>query len=115
VMADMARRLRVRIGDIDHLALQSATGRLVEYLVQQASDGRAGPVEIELTVPKHVLASRLSMQPETLSRILRRLTDEGLLRVEGRSVHVPDLERLNARTMAQHPARGGRPGPRHCR
>ena len=42
------------------------------------------------------LASRLSMKPETLSRILRHLADAGAIVVHGRLLQVPDRKRLLA-------------------
>ena len=35
--------------------------------------------EIELAAPKHVIASRLSIQPESFSRILRNMQKDGLI------------------------------------
>lgn len=39
--------------------------------------------EIYLDAPKNIIASRLSIQPETCSRILARLKKQGFIRVEG--------------------------------
>ena len=44
--------------------------------------------------PKVVIASRLSIQPETFSRILARLRDDGLVASEGSSIVVKDVEGL---------------------
>jgi CRP-like cAMP-binding protein len=41
-----------------------------------------------------VIASRLNMTPEHFSRILHDLAAGGLIEVNGRSVSIPDLERL---------------------
>jgi CRP-like cAMP-binding protein len=54
------------------------------------------PVTVTLPESKQMLASRLAIKPETLSRILRTLNDAGVVTVDGRSIHVPDLERLRA-------------------
>jgi hypothetical protein len=34
------------------------------------------------------------MKPETLSRILRHLSDAGVIEVEGRELRIPDARRL---------------------
>jgi hypothetical protein len=34
------------------------------------------------------------MQPETLSRLLRQLSDAGLVEPEGRDLRIPDVARL---------------------
>ena len=48
----------------------------------------------DLQVPKQTLASRLSVQPETFSRIVRQLSNQGILKVNGSRVEINDRERL---------------------
>jgi CRP-like cAMP-binding protein len=49
---------------------------------------------IRLELPRHVIASRLSIMPETLSRLLRTMVDEGILTIEDRVIFVHSLSRL---------------------
>lgn len=90
----MSRRLRWQVNEIDRLALQNATTRFVGFVLNPGGDGTVIGDRIELDVPKNVLASRLSIQPETFSRILSRLSAEGLIRVENRGITLLDTERL---------------------
>ena len=53
-----------------------------------------GPAEIQLQESRQEIASRLSMKPETLSRILRTLSDSGAIVVHGRTLQVPSRARL---------------------
>ncbi len=94
LMATMSRRLRARLEDINNLTLQNATYRLVHYLLQQIPEGAMESPQIHLTTPKSVIAARLSIQPETLSRILARLADMGLLSVKGSDVTLHDVAGL---------------------
>jgi len=94
VMADMSTRLRMRLDDIESLSLQNATLRLVGYLLQQLPEDSKDPSDIKLSLPKSVVASRLSVQPESLSRILYHLTRDGLIKVEGSVIHVNDPQGL---------------------
>ena len=55
-----------------------------------------GPAEIQFQESRQEIASRLSMKPETLSRILRQLSDAGAIEVHGRVLQVPDRNRLLA-------------------
>jgi CRP-like cAMP-binding protein len=94
LLGDMSQRLRGLIQEIDHLSLQSATARVAGYLLKRAP---ADAEHFELEVPKGVVASRLSVKPETFSRIIKSLSDQGLLAVRGSRVEVLDrdgLERL---------------------
>ena len=41
-----------------------------------------------------MLASQLSIKPETLSRLTRALSDAGLIESDGRDIVIRDLDRL---------------------
>lgn len=77
------------MAEIDELSFHSATHRLVGYLL---AEGR-----VRLAAPKQVIASRLGVTPETLSRTLARLRDEGLVRVDRDTVDIVDADALAAR------------------
>lgn len=94
VMSDMSMRLRMRLDDIDALSLQNATLRFVNYLLQQLPEDSNEPSDIHLTLPKSVVASRLSIQPESFSRILHSLIKLGLINVDGPDIHINDLQGL---------------------
>jgi CRP/FNR family transcriptional regulator, dissimilatory nitrate respiration regulator len=95
LMADMSTWLKRQLNDINALTLQNASLRFTNFLLQQAPPGQQFDVSIELSAPKHVIASRLSIQPESLSRILRNLQNAGLVRVDGNVVHIPDTRQLD--------------------
>lgn len=94
VMADISVRLKRHLNEIDALTLQNATLRVVTYLSHMIPSGGASEVEITLPAAKNIIASRLSITPETLSRILHTLSDKGLIRVDGLHIRVPDVKRL---------------------
>ena len=50
--------------------------------------------ELLLPVAKGVLASRLKLTPETLSRVLHELVADGLISVSGKVIRILDLRRL---------------------
>jgi len=94
LMADMSQRLHKRLNEIDSLTLHNATYRLVGYLLRELPEDVLQSPEIVLTTPKHVIASQLSIKPETFSRILMRLSRDGLIVVRGNSIVLEDLPRL---------------------
>lgn len=96
VMADMSVRLHHRLNEIDALTLQNATLRLVNYLLGQVPKGAEDEAELSLPAAKNIIASRLSVQPETLSRILHSLSEQGLISVKGLNVHIHDLKKLRS-------------------
>ncbi len=94
LMADMSYRLHTFVNEIDNLTLQNATFRLVNYLLRQIADCNASTATIKLTSSKQILASRLSIKPETFSRILKTLNQRGLLEVNGSTIRLLDVRRL---------------------
>ena len=54
--------------------------------------------DLTVTLPtnKGIIASRLNLTQEHFSRILHELTELGLIVVEGRKIHIPDIDRLRA-------------------
>jgi len=97
LLADMSTWLKKQIQDIDALTLQNATLRFSNFLLHQIPPGELHDVKIELAAPKHVIASRLSIQPESFSRILRNMQKSGLISVEGSCIHIADVEALGTR------------------
>jgi CRP-like cAMP-binding protein len=89
--ADLSQRLHGLIREINDLSLHTGTRRVAAYLMQRAPEDCD---ECVLDLPKQVLASRLSIKPETLSRIFRRLSNAGLIYIQGTRITLLDREHL---------------------
>ncbi|MBF0455282.1 MAG: Crp/Fnr family transcriptional regulator [Magnetococcales bacterium] len=96
MMANMSRRLRWQLTEIDKLSLQTAPGRLVAFLLDHVKPigNASGAGQVNLDSPKRVLASRLSIQPETFSRILKKLSSKDLIQVKGQVICIPNIQAL---------------------
>lgn len=86
VMACLSVRLHWMMNEMDRLSLHNATYRLISYLLENIPEGTVESTDVNLSIPKHVIASRISVTPETLSRTLKRLCDDGLLQVKDKNV-----------------------------
>lgn len=91
LLATMSQRLHGLVREIDELTLHNATYRLVTYLLGHE---RADTHGVRLSIQKQVIASRLSIKPETLSRILARLREQGLVKVSGEHITLLDEDGL---------------------
>lgn len=94
LIARLSRRLHWHINELDQLAQYNAACRLGWFLLLELESNHNGSTEIELNVPKNVLASRLSIKPETFSRTLKRLSKLNLIEVQDNLIKVLDVERL---------------------
>ncbi|MDE2440611.1 MAG: type IV pili methyl-accepting chemotaxis transducer N-terminal domain-containing protein [Betaproteobacteria bacterium] len=79
-----------------HYGLTGAQ-RLLDYLLDQAGErpGFAGETTVLLKASKKVIAARIGMTPESLSRNLRELSDNGVIVVDGRCVHIQNAALLD--------------------
>ncbi len=94
MLAGLSMRLHGLIHDVEAYSLRSCAQRLIGFLVQQAGVTTSGEVELELPASKNVIASRLNLTPETLSRVLHTLTEAGLITVKGRRIVIHSIEWL---------------------
>ena len=93
LLAGMAIRLHGLIQDVETYSLRSSTQRVIGYLLQVADND--APCEIALPTSKQVIAPRLNLTPETLSRIFHDLSNAGLITVQGKRVSLHDPVRLS--------------------
>lgn len=84
MMTVMSNRLKAQTQEIVELSIHDAQYRLVNYLLQKNCDQNdqfCQPV-VKLSSTKSLLASRLSITPETFSRILARLKKRDLISIK---------------------------------
>ena len=93
MLAILSRRLRRFANLIDDLSLKEVPGRLAAHLLYLTGH-KEGSGELELTITKSQLASLLGTIPETLSRILGKMTAQGLIETDGRRIKILDREAL---------------------
>ena len=93
LLGALSQRIRQLVKEIDDLTLHSAVCRLAEYLLARLEES-PGEGEFDLGAPKRMIASRLSMTPETLSRLLRGFSNKGILEVSGGRIRVLDAHGL---------------------
>ncbi len=96
MLAGLSRRLHSLIVDVEAYSLRSGTQRVIGYLLQQCAEQEQADEQpsVNLPVSKQVLASRLNLTPETLSRVLHDLASSNLITVQGKQITILGLQRL---------------------
>lgn len=91
MIAGLSRFLRQFANQIEELTFKDVPARLARYLLDLAGERRD---EVELPISKTQLASRLGTVSETLSRTLRKLSDDSCISVQGKHISLLDRDRL---------------------
>jgi CRP-like cAMP-binding protein len=92
MMASMALHLRRLVGQVEQLTVRSSSERVAQFLLKLARDGAESAI-VHLPYDKGLIAARLGMQPETLSRALAKLRPLGV-ETHGSRVTIRDIAAL---------------------
>ena len=98
LLAGLSMRLHSLVQDVESYSLRSSAQRVIGYLLQhcptEGNGSCAGSIEITLPTSKQIIASRLNLTPETLSRIFHDLAEAKLIGVQGKQITINDIKRL---------------------
>lgn len=94
ILALLSQRLRFFVHKIESLSLKETPARLAGHLLLLRESGKSDCVE--LNVSKGQLAAYLGTIPETVSRVLRKFSDSGILKVSGSQVTLVDRAALES-------------------
>ncbi|MGO9380230.1 MAG: Crp/Fnr family transcriptional regulator [Dissulfurispiraceae bacterium] len=100
MLAELSRRLRQMTRLVEELSLKEVPGRLAAYILYLSGGSQSNNVELDIT--KGQLASLLGTIPETLSRILGKMSAQEVISVQGRKLKILD------RTALEDLAAGGK-------
>ncbi len=89
MLAVLSRRLREFAATIENLSLRGVPERLSAYLLY-LSDLAGGADEFDLDIKKGLIASLLGTTGESLSRILGKMVQAGIIRVAGKKIVILD-------------------------
>lgn len=102
VITDLAERTMSLLAEVETAALRGGVQRLAGYLDALAGQDASKSCTVRLPTTKTVIASRLGIKKETLSRLLRGLAHRGLIAVEQREIAI--LDRMGLAAIAREEA-----------
>ena len=91
MIAGLSKFLRQFANQIEDLTFKDVPSRLARYLMDLS---RGTKQTVVLPISKSQLASNLGTVSETLSRTLRKLSEDDLISVSGKTVEIIDFDRL---------------------
>lgn len=94
LLGNLSMRLHQRLNEIEGLTLRNAATRVARYLLKRLPAGADDGATLYLDAPKQIIASQLGMKPETFSRVLGALVEQGAITVKGRQVIIDNLTLL---------------------
>ncbi len=106
IISAMSRQLRYLVQQIEQRTVKSSAERLAEFLVGSSME-ESGPSTVYLPLDKLLIAGRLGMQPETLSRALAKLRKLGV-ECKGHVVTILEIDDLRDFHEGKLKSRGGR-------
>ncbi len=97
MLGGFAKRLKSLVAKLEDLSSLEVPNRLAKYILKEiktaGTEAQAEPF-VKLSVPKSTIASYLGTITETLSRSLKKLQNDNIIRVKGKTVFVCDLKKL---------------------
>lgn len=92
MMASMASKLQYLVKRLAQLSHRTTKQRVAAFLLSLAEKQNASTIRLPLD--KRLIAARLGMQPESFSRALAKLANDGVHK-EGQALHLTDIARLH--------------------
>jgi CRP/FNR family transcriptional regulator, dissimilatory nitrate respiration regulator len=96
LIARLSQRVREMAALVEDLSLREAPSRLARHLLDLPGKKTADGISIELPMKKGELASLIGTRGETFSRILRKMSDAGIITVTGTRVLIRDPLKLES-------------------
>ena len=110
VLSSVGARLRKLVSIIEELSFLTVRSRLAALLVELAGLERQppsapntpkSPIRIPMKLTQQEIAARIGTVRELVSRNLSRLQAEGVIRLEGHTLVIEDLERLEQEAVSE--------------
>lgn len=104
IIAGMSFRLHMLMKELENITFRGSIARVANYLLQNSNfniDCESSKTQtknqtsiVKLNISKQMLASKLNITPETLSRIFANLTNGGIIAVDKKIISIKDVKAL---------------------
>jgi len=94
MMGLLSQRLYLMTRELESVCTLSAHERVMHYFVTELTSNLSIDSSLHLTETKAEVASSLHLTPETFSRVIHSLEDEGVISVDGKKIQIHDKQKL---------------------
>ncbi len=93
LLADLSRRLRAFTVQIEELSLKEVPARMAAYILTLSAE-QNNIDQITLPISKAQLSNLIGTTPETISRVLKKMSGMGMIRVKAKDILILDTQGL---------------------
>lgn len=97
ILVGFSKKMRRLTQKVEELSTKEVTNRFARYLLEEVkksgTDNLPEPF-FKITISKKNIASYIGTISDTLSRLLKKLQNEQIIRVSGKSIFVLDLDKI---------------------
>lgn len=93
LLADLSRRLREFATQIENLSLKEVPARLSAYFLTLSKE-QNNQKKLTLPISKAQLSNLIGTTPETISRVLKKMSDSSLIEVQTKTIILKDMDGL---------------------
>ncbi|MCP3876591.1 MAG: Crp/Fnr family transcriptional regulator [Desulfobacteraceae bacterium] len=93
LLADLSRRLREFTIQIENLSLKEVPARLAAYILTLSKEQK-NKKQVTLPISKAQLSNLIGTTPETVSRVLKKMTALSFIEVQTKTILIKDLDGL---------------------
>jgi len=114
VLEHLSHRVLSLVDEVEGVTLRRGLGRIAHYIESLLLGNGPGAQVVRLPSTKTLIAARLGIAKETLSRLLHELAEKGVISVVGRDLYIRDRAALAALALGRANGNGngsGRGGP----
>ncbi len=95
MMGLLSQRLYLMTRELESVCTLSAHERVMHYFVTEITNNMSNDSSLYLKETKAEVASSLHLTPETFSRVIHNLEDDGLISVKGKKIHIYDEQKIS--------------------
>lgn len=91
LLADLSKRLREFTMQIENLSLKEVPARIAAYILTLSKE-QENEQQVILPISKAQLSNLIGTTPETVSRVLKKMTESSYIEMQAKTIIIKDLE-----------------------